>query len=633
MTTMYREGAVPAGPSGWLVIPGAPFEEPVFLENTGHSKVMIGPNGYGKSRLLRAIRRPDTPRVFRSLPQRLHAYAELACEQPGSANAGPRELRALAEQLTLARTRSPAWRDLAGSTADPLWLVGRGGYQETATVELIDRAAGWEPRWSFRVPAEQAQFVVERWTSPDEMAQTDLAELTATSFVQWSRAILGLTDMNLLPARNALVARSPEGKSYSLLELAETFCGLVCRRASERLRRLAGFTVEMRSEPEEGFAWSLRLTSGWFGIDGASTAIRRWVGLSVAETLREFGMVASDGTAPLEGTEKVEDILRGELPDVVIPLGEAQPFSTRSSWVAMDEPEIHLFGSEALQLGDTLADYSKSGRLMVVTHSLELASRMLGTCDFLTFHGPGEFTGSPPDSQVTQLLSRLAPHGIGILASTRILYVEGYWDIQVLQLFFGEELSQRNVVLSPMHGVDGASVVVSSVWQRMARAHFGVMFDRIREGEAAQQWNQVLTEVKRGGRAAEVRRLRRRARETTSGHEHVALLQLMANVIEGNMEDRVHFVMHGLSDIWQVCHPSLFGASGRSWKDEGYIAGSFKEFCKKRYTADLASSSEGPRLLRALTADRSAVDDDAYAALSAAVENFLASSQAQPGGC
>ena len=315
MTAVYREDAMPAGPSGWLVTPGAPFEHSVFIENTGHSKVMIGPNGYGKSRLLRAIRRTDTPRAFRSLPQRMHAYAELACEQPGSAHAGPRELHALAEQLTLARSRSTAWRDQADGMADPLWLVGRGGYQETAEIELVDRAAGWEPRWSFRVPAEQAQFVVERWTSPDEMAETDLAELTANSFVHWSRAILALTDMDLLPARNALVARSPAGKSYSLLELAETFCGLVCRRASERLRCLAGFTVEMRSEPEEGFSWSLRLNSGWFGIDEASTAIRRWVGLSAAETLREFGMVASDGTTPLEGTEKVEDILRGELPE------------------------------------------------------------------------------------------------------------------------------------------------------------------------------------------------------------------------------------------------------------------------------------------------------------------------------
>ena len=268
---------------------------------------------------------------------------------------------------------------------------------------------------------------------------------------------------------------------------------------------------------------------------------------------------------------------------------------------------------------------------MVVTHSLELASRMLGTCDFLTFHGPGEFSSSPPTAQVTRLLSRLAPHGIGILSSTRILYVEGYWDIQVLQLFFGEELSHRNVVLSPMHGVDGASVVVSSVWQRMARAPFGVMFDRIREAEAAQDWAQALKEVKRAGRAAEVRRLRRRAREVTSGHEHVALLQLMANVIEGNMEDRVHFVMHGLSDIWQVCHPSLFGAPGQSWKNEGYIAGSFKEFCKKRYSVDLSSGSEGARLLRGLTADRNAIDEDAFAALSAAIEDFLDSSQASSG--
>ncbi len=625
MTTIRPTGSAPSGPDGWLVSPGAPFREPVWLKNTGRSKVMIGPNGFGKSRLLRAIRSPSTPRGFHSLPLRLHLYAGLAQEKLSDARMDAQALEALAEREALRSFDHSSWGDRSAELREPMWLVGRSLTSEVAAVELVDLTEGWETRWSFTIPAQQARLVTETWTSPDETAEADLAELTAQAFVKWSRSILVLADMELLPARNALVARSPSGKSYSLLELAETFCALMCQRTSERLRRLSGFTVETRSQPEESFAWSLRLNDDWFGIEDASTAIRRWVGLCAAETLREFGLAASDGVMPLEGTEKTEEILRGELPDEVLPFGEAQPFSTRSSWVAMDEPEVHLFGSEALQLGAALAEYSRSGRLVVATHSLELASRMLGTCDFLTFHGPGEVSVSPPETQATRLLGQLTQYGIGIMASTRVLYVEGAWDVRVIELLFGEELSRQNIVLSPMHGVDGASVAVSSIWQRMARSEFGVMFDRIRQKEAESDWKQALDAIKSTGRVAEVRRLRRRANETSDGNEKSALLKMMANVLEGNIEDKVRFVMHGLSDVFQVCHPRLFRASHDSWRAEGYIQGtSFKEFCRKRYNIDLNNGADCDRLLTALRIQPAPVEESSYRALSEAVHSFIA---------
>jgi hypothetical protein len=624
MTTPRPLGSAANGPDGWLASPGAPFRESVWLTNTGRSKVMIGPNGFGKSRLLRAIRSPGTPRGFRSLPLRLHLYAGLAQEKFSDVRMDAPALEALAEAEALRAFDHSAWADRAAEFRDPIWLVGRPLTPGVAAVELVDIPGGREASWRFAVPARQAHLVAETWTSPDEMAEMDLAELTAQAFVAWSRSILALVDGDLLPAKNALVARSPSGKSHSLLELAETFCTQVCQRTTERLHRLSGFTVEARSQPEESFAWSLRLNGNWFGIEDASTAIRRWVGLCAAETLREFGLVASDAVTPLEGTRKAEEILHGELPDVVIPFGEAQPFSTRSSWVAMDEPEVHLFGSEALQLGAALADYSRSGRLMVATHSLELASRMLGTCDFITFHSPGELSVSPPETQAVQLLGQLAQYGIGIMASTRVLYVEGNWDVQVIELLYGDELSRHNVLLSPMHGVDGASVAVSSVWQRMAHSEFGVMFDRIRQKEAEGEWEQALHAITRGERAAEVRRLRRRANDSSHGNEQSAMLKMMANVLEGNMENKVRFVMHGLSDVFQVCHPRLFHASRDSWKAEGYVPGSsFKEFCKKRYQIDLTNGAECGRLLSALKNRPTPVEESAYQALSMAIHSFI----------
>jgi hypothetical protein len=627
MTAIQLQGAAPSGPDGWLVSPGAPFVHPVWLENTGRSKVMIGPNGFGKSRLLRAIRSPETPRAFRSLPLKLHLYAGLAQDKLSDARMDGTALEALAQREALRSFDDSTWRDRAAELREPFWLVGRPLSAGVAAVELVDLTKGWECRWSFPAPTTQTREVTENWTSPDETAEMDLAELTLQAFVEWSRTILTLADEDLLPALNALVARSPAGKSHSLLELAETFCARMCQRTSERLRRLSGFMVEARSQPEESFAWRLRLNTDWFGIEDASTAIRRWVGLCAAETLREFSMVATDGVQELEGTRKAEDILRGELPDRVVPDGVAQPFITKSSWVAMDEPEVHLFGSEALQLGAVLADYSRSGRLVVATHSLELASRMLGTCDFLTFHGPGELSVTPPETQATMLLGQLTRYGIGIMASTRVLYVEGIYDVQVIELLFGEELSRHNVVLSPMHGVDGASVAVSSVWQRMAGSEFGVMFDRIRQKEAESEWAQAVNACRKD-RAREVVRLRTQARKISGGNEQSALLRMMANVLEGNMENSMRFVMHGLSDVFQVCHPRLFGASHDSWKAEGYVPGSsFKEFCKKRYSVDLVDGRDCRRLLAGLEGRPIPVEEEAYQALSAAVTSFIAARQ------
>src|SRR5262245_17186802 len=149
-------GATSSGPDGWLVSPGAPFGERVWLENTGRSKVMIGPNGYGKSRLLRAMRGTATSRAFRSLPLRMHLYAALAQEEITDVRTDVSALRAATDQEALRAFDHDVWQERAGDLDEPFWLVGRPLSAGVAAVDLIDRSKDWRSRWSFAVPAEQA---------------------------------------------------------------------------------------------------------------------------------------------------------------------------------------------------------------------------------------------------------------------------------------------------------------------------------------------------------------------------------------------------------------------------------------------------------------------------------------------
>jgi len=48
---------------------------------------------------------------------------------------------------------------------------------------------------------------VERWTSPDEMAEMELAELTSHAFAQWAAVVLAAADVRLRWPATPLSAR------------------------------------------------------------------------------------------------------------------------------------------------------------------------------------------------------------------------------------------------------------------------------------------------------------------------------------------------------------------------------------------------------------------------------------------
>ena len=83
--------------AGGLADPGQPFAGRVFVPYRQRSLVLIGANGYGKTRLLNAIADPGTARVFRWLPPRLMPYLTAACPraEAGEAIEGPSDVAEL----------------------------------------------------------------------------------------------------------------------------------------------------------------------------------------------------------------------------------------------------------------------------------------------------------------------------------------------------------------------------------------------------------------------------------------------------------------------------------------------------------------------------------------------------------
>jgi hypothetical protein len=206
----------------------------------------------------------------------------------------------------------------------------------------------------------------------------------------------------------------------------------------------------------------------------------------------------------------------------------------------------------------------------------------VGNADFVMFDRPGRFTMDRPGDGLTKLLRRLTVAGPGILAETRVLYVEGDWDVELIELLHGDLLARHNILLSRMNGVQGASLAASSVWQRMMLTPFGVMFDVLYADDVARTWTTLRDTVAAGGRRQALRSLRQKiklADQRDGRYEDVELLRLFTAVLDGGLEERMHLVMHGLSDIFQVMHPSVFGLSAKSWRDAGYDGrGSFKNF-------------------------------------------------------
>ncbi|GAA1533295.1 hypothetical protein [Kribbella lupini] len=597
---------------GWRLEVGAPFPAPFFVENNGRSKVLIGPNGCGKSKFIDAMAAPGTSRVYAKLPDVLkRAWVGASSENNRLASPLPQEVAAVVDFIPY-----------VDDDPNRFWSVS--SEVDEAVVCLSDERGEDLERGSWTIPVGGAASLCEEWIRPDVGIAVDLQLHAQATFADWLSECLLCLDARIVRSGNPLVGRLADGTGVSFLSIAESFCASVATRTQTRLSAFVGFDLDMLIAPEESFQFRLRMSGEWFPYDRASTAIRRWVSLAATETLREYYLLACGVSKFHEGRLPAAEFLDGTILDQLIPRGPVSGFATKSAWVMLDEPEVHLFGSEAQKLGESLAEVSVGGRLIVATHSLELAAGLVGKCDFFTFTAPGSFEYSPPDEWASTQLARLAVEGPGALAGLKVLYVEGIWDANILDFFYRDKLRDARVVVCPTHGTLAASGVVTSVWQRLIGSPFGVMFDSLTAGDTEERWR-LLQSRALVDRRGTVRELRARAdRPDRLSNEDLGLLRVQANILEASMETRVSFMMHGLSDIFQVVSPKAFGAETDSWRELGLKPGeSFKGFIRTRFGYGLDSGDGARTLFRRLQSREVGVDPEAKQAVDGVVEPFL----------
>ncbi|GAA1748892.1 hypothetical protein [Luedemannella helvata] len=606
---------------GWLADPGPPFREPVLVPYLERPIILIGPNGYGKTRLLRSLVDRHTARLFSSLPRRLAPYLTLARrrieDRRRPHDLSDKELFEAAE-ATRAQDDDEAWWCAHLDRPDLWWTVRLA--HNGAVIGAVSPDDPFNELVRLPAGSRHAALTVEPWVNPDAEDPAGLDRAVARAFRDWAAHVL--SDATLYA--NPLVATRADGEAISLLTLATAYCTLLAERTTARLRRLAGFPLELSCRPAEDFAWHVRVAGEWIPVAHTSRAMSRWCTLAATETLRELSQCVAEVAGDAIRTSD-EAALAGTIDPVFVPPGVPGPFATRSTWVAMDEPEVHLFASEARVLADALAGRGSDGRTLVATHSLEFAARFVGIGDFLVFDEPGHFSLDRPERGIGTLLTTLASHGPGILAGTRVLYVEGDWDVELLERLYGPRLAAANVLLSRMHGVKGAGVAATSVWQRMMSTPFGMVFDAVRGDAAQRQWNELLAAVATGGRHVALRQLRAAIRTARDArHEDVELIRLFHAVIDGGLENRLRLVMHGLSDVFQVVHPKVYGVTALSWQEAGYDGTiGFKEFCRRVASVDLGDGRQCRRILDAFDEAGRPVEAEAAAALSRAIDGFL----------
>jgi energy-coupling factor transporter ATP-binding protein EcfA2 len=602
--------------------PGPPFDGRVFLPYSGRSLVLVGPNGTGKTRLLDSLTGANSASVFNGLPRRLTPYASVVRAQ-GQQDWSGLDAKALFEKAESSKSSADdiAWLEAHLPKGQPGYWSLSIGQDGLAWVTLFSEVQPVCEVLRFPVAERHLLGVREEWSTPGHLGRKDIETLTLDGFRSWATEVAIACGIHIRVYRNPLVAMV-DRDGVSMLALADKFANVLASRTEERLERMAGFHVQFRCHPADDFRWDVAVEGRWMKWDDMSSAMKRWSSLAATESLRELSWFARDSSTT-EVSCSVEQFLGGNLPQGIIPGQKPGAFASISTWIAMDEPELHLFASEAHTLGTTLSEHAQGGRSVLVTHSLELASRLVGTADFVTFDGIGRFEVSPPN-KVTPMLTKLAREGMAILDSTAVLYVEGDWDIEFLRRLHGDHLDGANVILGKMNGVTGASLIASSVWHRIAGQKYGVMFDSARGESLLLQWESWCQHLARQGRPRTTAAIRGKIRAIgRAPFEEIEALRLFETVISGGGEERMRPVSHGLSDVFQLVHPSVLGLEEGSWSEAGYHGGGFKRFVKSQVGLDLGDGHECRRVIDLFDQAGMPVDEEAALALARALNDFF----------
>jgi hypothetical protein len=163
----------------------------------------------------------------------------------------------------------------------------------------------------------------------------------------------------------------------------------------------------------------------------------------------------------------------------------------------------------------------------------------------------------------------------------------------------------------------------------MMATPFGVMFDSLSADDVAAKWAKFYETVAAGARGRALHALRQQIKAARGRpHEEIELLRLFHAVIDGGLEDRLQLVMHGLSDIFQVMHPSVFGLAYANWRDAGFDGTqSFKGFLHARANVDLKDGHSCRQIVKAFAAAGHPVDAESERALHDALQSFIATAE------
>lgn len=541
--------------------------------------ILTGPNGTGKSTLLAMITRGESVELlYEGLPRRLSRY--LALLRAGAEREPERALEHVARGIH----RNPRYEEeLTRShpaTDDAAWLeTVLGGEFDTRvsgmTITFAPRDRQHPP--AVTLPVVPSSDPMQLWVEPSADEVTTLGASSAAAFQAWVEGVSAACGTPARGARNPLVM-SVGGDLRTVLNLAQAWCEAVAARAARRFTAATGLECTLRCDPANSFLWGWRKGHEWLSPGDLSTGMRRWLSLSVLETLREHERMAAGAGEPCSWEE-----LNSAPPAWAFPSSAVEVFAGEPYWLAVDEPELHLYPSEEAHLADALAKQASAGRMLLATHSLHLAAAFVGSADFVTFSGAGEFTVHEPTRVMKSTLASLSPTSPAILARVELLYVEGEWDVRIIEELCGDELAKRRVIVEPVHGVTAADKAITTVWTRMLGNRVWVLFDRLTEAQVDAEWlgirNQLAAGVRRRNIAVALRGRAKRA----GPREDRALLELLASVVAHQLEDRVHFLCHEMSDLLQVVHPRRFGFQAQSWAEAGYDGRqSFKTWYERR---------------------------------------------------
>lgn len=568
--------------TGWEVFnKRGPISRTLRIEYANRPVLITGKNGFGKTSLLSLLMdQTSSSLVFHGLPRRVKRYWDLFTDlyNPDRLNEAN-----LSEYRRRLLDRDPL---ISGSTTPRTTYTTNTGLQVLETVigpthvefRLGDNSQRFRLEMLPEDQSSESSFGLNtlRWNKRADEVVTDLSAETKRAFARWLQLLIDRTRGEYRPTANPLAVCEVETERFlSALGLADDWARRVAERASRRFELALGIGTQLRCSAPEDFSWEFYNQSNWLSIREMSSGLRRCVALVLLDTLAEVEQHVSDDHPGSRIDFQLERLPIGSFPH-----SSPQLFGGGRTWLALDEPELHLYPTEVKHLANAIAELKHAHNVVIATHSLEFLSSFYGRSEIHVFEAPGTLT-PPSRLRSNQLLQRLVDDSPAIMARITLLYVEGKWDLEILTQVFGDDLEAAGVLVKVLGGVVDSKKEITSPAELLGRPSW-VLFDGLSATTIQAEWEASITRIQLGERRDwEVNRLLRLAADTNK-FEVTAMYELLARTLQQRVEGLVHLISHEMSDITEVIHPHRWGFNQNDWESTGFSGGSFKDFILKK---------------------------------------------------